>query len=167
MLDPNNVNQSLCPGGTSVLACELQAVKPAIMIISVGANDALDPGRDMNLFRNDLQQIINTVVANGTIPVLMTTLPRTDGMVTQEQLIAINEQIVDAATANMIPLINVYRGLSELPNAGLNGDNVSPSVSPNGGGSLAVSDVSTYGVNALNLYILRTLEMLRSSLFPA
>ncbi len=167
MLDPNRVNQSLCPGGTSVLACELQAVKPAIMIISVGANDALDPGRDMNLFRNDLQQIINTVIANGTIPVLMTTLPRADGMVTQEQLIAINEQIVDAATANMIPLINVYRGLSELPNAGLNGDNVSPSVSPNGGGSVAVSDVTTYGVNALNLYILRTLEMLRSSLFPA
>ena len=167
LLDSGNVNQSLCPGGANVLACELQAVKPAILIISVGANDALDPGRDMSAFRNDLQQIINTVISNGTIPVLMTTLPRNDGFVSQETLNAINEQIIDAANANMIPLINVYRGLSELPNAGLDGDNVSLSVSPNGGGSLAVSDVTTYGVNAVNLYILRTLELLRSSLFPA
>lgn len=165
LLDPGNVNQALCPGGSSVLECELQAVKPAVMLISIGMNDAID-GRDVSEFRSNLQRIIDTIAANGTIPVLMTTVRRTDGAVSAEQLLAINEQIIDAANVNVIPVINVYRGMSELPNAGLDGNGVSLSVSPNGGGSLFLSDTQTYGVNALNAYILQTLDLLRSNIFP-
>jgi PKD repeat protein len=164
LTDQGNVNQTLCPGGASPLVCELQAVRPGVMLISVGMTDALD-NRDRAAFRDSLQAIVNDVMANGTIPVLMTTLPRTDGSISEAQLLEFNELIVQVATDNRIPLINVYRGLWEL-NAehGLNGG-TTLSTAPSGGGSLWNIDVSGYGVNALNLWILQTLDAIKTTVF--
>jgi hypothetical protein len=53
-----------------------------------------------------------------------------------------------------------------MPNSGLNGDNASLSVAPSGGGDLTGAVVNSYGINALNAYILQTLNALRNNVFP-
>ncbi len=63
-----------------------------------------------------------------------------------------------------VPVFNQWRGLNELPNSGLSGDNVTPSIAPEGPGYVS-SGVSS-GANARNLYTLLLLESINGNIFP-
>lgn len=165
LLDPNNSDTSICITGETPLACELRQARPSVVLISVGYHDARE-NTDLATFRTQLQQIVQTAAVNGTIPVLTTIAPRTDGSVSADQLRAYNEAIIEIAGTNSLPLFNVYRALNELPSSGLEGNGATPSVSPSGAGDLSGSAVANFGVNALNQYALRTFSALRSAVFP-
>ncbi len=161
LLDPSVANPAIC-SGTTPLACEIARNRPSIMLISVGYHDAL-ASTDPSVFAVQLQDIINTVTAQGVIPVLVTAPPRNDGDSALTQRIgAINEVIINTANANNVPVLNLYRLLSELPNSGLQ-DGISLSFDPsNGSGNLADSATTQYGENAFNKALLEVLADLRS-----
>ena len=138
-------------GGQSPLQCELNANKPAVILISVGYYDALN-NTDPAAFRNTLNQIIDTATSNGTIPVLLTVA--TTGGADPEAVNRINEQILAAGTERQIPVLNTGRVLNGL----------TQDVSPNGAGYL--DDASTYKVNALNLHILQILDSVLDTAAP-
>jgi lysophospholipase L1-like esterase len=154
-----------CLAGENPLSCEFRLTQPAVILISVGANDVLS-GTDITAFRTSLDQIIQTARDNGVIPVLMTLPPRLDGAVTADQTRVYNEVIIEAANAAQIPVINVWLALNNLPDSGLSGG-VSPSISPSGAGDLTESAISTYGLSALNWATLTTLNDIRNGVFPA
>jgi PKD repeat protein len=152
LLDPNQADPSCA--GAAPLMCELQQTLPVMMFVSVGSNDAAN-GTDPATFQATLQQIIGTIAANGTIPVLMT-VPD-DG--SSPNTAAINDAIIALAQANNVPVLNVARLLNELPSENLD-------ASSTGAGDLSNSAVSEYGINAVNFRLLRLLLDARNIIFP-
>jgi lysophospholipase L1-like esterase len=146
------------------LGCELRLTNASVVIISVGTNDVLQ-GTDPQQFRADLRTIIMVAQNHGAIPVFTTIAPRLDGKVTVEQTRAYNNIIIQVANNNAIPVINVWRILTQLPNSGLSGDQVTLSVAPNGPGDLTAEGI-TFGLNRRNTVTLRTLAALRATIFP-
>ncbi len=150
LLGPNNADPSVCNGGESPLACELRITQPAIMFVAIGQSDA-NNGTNPNAFSNTLTQIVGTISSNGTIPVLLT-IPD-DG--SNPALSAINDAIITVANQNSVPLLNAARALNELPNPALN-------AAPSGAGDLSADAVNNFGVNALNLDLLRVFAAMRN-----
>jgi PKD repeat protein len=163
LLNPNMADPAQC-AGQSPIACEIARTRPSIMLIGVGYNDAI-AGTDPSVFAVNLQDIINTVTAQGVIPVLITTPPRNDGDAALAGRIGvINETIINTANANSVPVINLYALLTNLPNSGLQ-DGISLSFDPaNGSGNLSDDATSQYGENAFNKLLLQVLLDLRSNI---
>jgi PKD repeat protein len=151
LLDPANVDPSC--GTESALTCELSTNQPSIMLISVGYHDALN-GTPSDAFRSSLEQIVQITTTSGTIPVLLTVpnSPQLD----QAQVNAINDAILSVGTQYGVPVLNTGRALNESPNGF--------SASPSGGGDLSAAD--QYGINAINLNILRVLDSLLDTVAP-
>ena len=150
LLGPNNADPSVCNGGESPIECELRITQPVVMLVAVGQTDA-NNGTNVNAFTNTLAQIVSTISSNGTIPVLLT-VPD-DG--SNPALSAINDAIITVANQNNVPVLNATRALNELPNSALN-------AAPGGGGDLGADAVSNFGVNALNLDLLRVFDSMRN-----
>jgi len=161
LLNPGSANPN-CNAGETPLQCELRSLAPSIVLIDIGSADAAN-GTDVNTFRTQLQQIVDTAKAANVVPVLMTTPPRSD--VSADRLLAINEQIIDVANANSVPVLNQWLLLTQLPNNGLS-DGVNLSVSPNGAGDLSPSETSQYGANAVNEALLALLTDVRLNYLP-
>ena len=152
LLDPSRADAAC--NGEVPLACELHIAHPTLMFLAIGTADARN-GTDPATFQTTLNQLVSTIISNGTIPVLVT-LPD-DG--SNPNLAAINEAIITIAQQNNIPLLNAARALNELPSFNL-------SAAPEGAGTLNNGAVSQYGVNALNLDLLRVLSDARNIIFP-
>jgi PKD repeat protein len=150
----NLVNQpsldAACVGATP-LQCELTNNSPAVILVNVGYYDALN-GTPPATFRSSLDQIIQGAQTSGTIPVLLT-VPTNAGL-NPETVNAINNEILGAAASWQVPVLNTGRLVNELQQT----------VSPNGPGYL--DDAGTYEVNALNLYLLRTLDSVLDTAAP-
>lgn len=167
LLDPNRSDPNRCSGMTP-LECELSIVQPAVVFISVGYNDALN-GTDPAAFRATIEQILQTVLSSGAIPVISTVQPRPDNAA---QIAAINTALIEAvrniesASNTTIPIYNLWMALNELPNSGLDVDNITLSVAPSGAGDLHDEAVTTYGANRRNRQTMRILRDLREQIFP-
>src|SRR5690606_2664596 len=74
LLIPDRADGSRCEGGESPLACELRLSQPAVVLISIGMNDVTG-GTNVDEFRSQLQQIVQTATNAGVIPVLSTIQP--------------------------------------------------------------------------------------------
>lgn len=164
LVDASKADPGQCQPDERPLGCELRVTKASVVIISVGANDVLQ-GTNPEQFRADLRTAFMVAVNHGAIPVFTTIAPRLDGKVTPEQTRAYNNIIISVANNNNIPVINVWRALTQLPNNGLNGDQASLSISPNGPGDLTAQGI-TFGMNRRNTVTLRTLNALRANIFP-
>jgi len=162
LVDPANIDPSLCVTGETPLTCELRLTQASVVVIIIGTNDALQ-GTDADSFRASIRQAILDAADMGVIPVLTTIPPRID--VSADAILALNEIIIDVAANNQVPVINLWRALSELPNSGLNADSTL-SVSPSGAGDLTGSSIATYGLNTVNYNILTALDLLRNTIFP-
>lgn len=160
LLDPARVDSSC---GATPIACELATTQPTIMLIAVGANDAMN-NTDPSAFAQSLTQAVQEIKGYGTIPVLITIPSRLDGFVSQDTINALNTVIINTANAEGIPLINLAGGLLNVPNSGLGSDNATLDVAPSGAGDL--SQAHAYGTNALNLYILQTLDSILRNAIP-
>jgi PKD repeat protein len=167
ILDPSRSDPSRCNAGETPLDCEMRLIQPTVAIISVGYNDVFS-NTDPNAFRGTMEQIIQTLLNNGVIPVVTTVQP-IPGM--EAQADAINNAIIQAAQnveANngmTVLIYNLWRRFSQLPGNGLSGDNATPSVAPTGAGDLSDDAVGNFGMNARNRNTLRLLSELRSRVF--
>ncbi|MBZ0301009.1 MAG: PKD domain-containing protein, partial [Anaerolineae bacterium] len=164
LLDPGRSGGN-CNSGETPLDCELRLVQPSVAVISIGLNDvgATDPGT----FRATMGQVLQVLLDNGVIPVVTTIQPNPNNA---DAVRAINEAIiaaaqdVEAANGTVIPIYNLWRAYSQLPNNGLEG--TSPTTSPSGPGILSPDAVGTYASNTRNSNVLTILDLLRSQVFP-
>lgn len=150
LLDPSATDAPFCQQGESPLACELRVAKPAWMIVSfIPANaTTLDPTQ----FRNNLQTVVDTIIQNGTIPVLVT-LPN-DGSVDPGALAQYNQAIVEIADERGIPVYNWYVTVSNIDPYAIGGS---------GPTDFTAGALNSGGINRRNVAILRVLNRLRNS----
>ncbi|GIK27489.1 MAG: hypothetical protein BroJett007_06270 [Chloroflexota bacterium] len=137
--------------GDTLVACELDAVTPAITIISLGYQDGRD-GTSADDFRAALDAIVTTTIGRGSIPLLLTPYPR-PGEDAQIKVLA--EVIINYGRDNSLPVINVWRMFNELVEP-LSGN--SPSVANQGPDRLGDNQIARFGENARNYYVLNTLQ---------
>ncbi len=148
-----NVNPADSP-----LQAEIDQTKPAFALIMLGTTEVKYQNPDQ--YRANLTTIAHTLLAQGIVPVLSTfpeieypdpTLPA--------QVSQYNQIIADVAAQLVIPLWNLWVGLSPLPSSGVGSDQVHLSVSPNGADQTGPADI-VFGMNYRNLTALATLNKL-------
>jgi len=104
-------DQSACQPDESPVACELRVRKPSIMFINLGTNWL--PGASAEVYGKYLRQIMDLVIANGTLPVLSTKADDVEGNQ------GINKVTAQIAHDYDIPLMNFWAAAQTLPNGGL------------------------------------------------
>jgi hypothetical protein len=128
LLSPLAANPWLCEEGDTILACEYDLVKPSVMLIMLGTNDA---GMSFPAeFETRMRLIIEYLINRGVIPVLSTIpnqQPKYSMRMTVRQVNVILERL---AKEYDIPLWNYWKAVEPLDNHGLAGDNTH--ISPEG-----------------------------------
>jgi PKD repeat protein len=159
LLDPAAANPSLCSPGETPLSCEIRLHSPSLILISGGYHDAA-AGTNAADFRATLEQIVMIASAEGVIPVLTTAPPRPG--VDSTLLNALNDEVLNVGRDLRVPVLNLWRVVAELP-----GGQFDPSsTAPSSAGDLSGDATANYAVNAVNLALLRTLNEIRSTIFP-
>ena len=167
LVDASRSDTSICSPGETPLDCEIRLLQPAVAFVSVGINDMTNG--DLSAFRGVLDNLIQTLLNDGIIPVLSTIQP-VPGTPTAVDAInaAIIETARDVALRNntAVPIYNLWRRYNDLPGSGITGDGMTPSVSPFGPGDLRSESVNGYSVNARNRDTLVILDLLRTRIYP-
>jgi hypothetical protein len=117
-------DQTACQPDESPVACELRVRKPSIMFINLGTNWL--PGASADVFGKYLRQIVDLVIANGTLPVLSTKADNVEGGH------GINKVIAQIAHDYDIPMMNFWAAAQSLPNGGLDGSRDNVYLTPDG-----------------------------------
>ena len=142
-LTPLWADKDACNPDESPVSCELRVRKPSIMFINLGTNWL--PGASAEIYGKYLRQVVDLIIANGTLPVLSTKADNVEGNQ------GINKVTAQIAHDYDIPLMNFWAAAQQLPNGGLdpNRDNVY---------------LSTDGWDRHSFSALETLDALRRSL---
>ncbi len=110
--------------GLPSLAEILRKFNPQVAFILLGTNDA--HGRKPDDVLKDMNTIVETVIANGTIPVL-TTLPPARAENMHERIKQINQRYLGLAAARKLPIIDLYgEFVSRQPKGAWQGTLVGP-----------------------------------------
>jgi hypothetical protein len=112
VLSPLWADPKVCHSGETPLACELRVNKPAFAFVMLGTNDASNPGK----FEAYLQQILNTLIQAGVVPILATKADNLEGNQ------SINATIATLAYQQGLPLWNFWLAVQPLPAKGLQKD---------------------------------------------
>lgn len=149
-------------GDPSPLASELAASDPRYGTVLLGTND-VRTGRTLDAFGADLWNVVDTMIAHGTIPIL-STIPLMHGDPDSNARIPLfNRAIRALAQGRSLPLIDFNLALSSLAADGIGSDGIHPTVSPDGACALT-TDGLTYGYNQRNLLSLEALDRTRRAL---
>jgi hypothetical protein len=100
-----------CQVNENPVQCELRTHKPAVMFINLGTNWRADASTDA--YEKYLRQIVDLVIANGTVPVLATKADNVEGGN------RINQATARVAHDYDVPLWNFWVTAQYLPNHGL------------------------------------------------
>ena len=110
VFDPLWADKEWCEANEDVLTCEFRLNNPSILFVRLGANDAGAPSG----YRYNMKQVIETSIANGVIPVLVTKADRFEGEGN------INNNILRELAAEFnVPLLEFDIVAETLPNRGL------------------------------------------------
>lgn len=154
VLNPQLADTRVCAAGESPLVCEYRVVRPAVAVIMFGTNDV--GYRTGDQFRADMNQVVNISVEMGVVPILTTIPNRPD---VANRVVTFNDIVRDIAQEQQLPLIDYYEFTKNLPNSGLTGDNVHPSIPPAGyleAGRFSDNNLR-YGYTVRNLATLQAL----------
>jgi hypothetical protein len=113
--DPAWTDPSKCKADEGPLACELRVSKASIMLISLGTGDTFS----WQGFEANLRKSVDTVLAAGAIPVLVTKADKLEfhqGGASQDY---INNVIRAVGAQYGVPVIDFGRAAANLPNGGL------------------------------------------------
>jgi hypothetical protein len=110
-LTPLWADQTICNPDESPVACELRVRKPSIMFVNLGTNWL--PGASAEIYGKYLRQVVDLIIANGTLPVLSTKADNVEGNQ------GINKITAQIAHDYDIPLMNFWAAAQQLPNGGL------------------------------------------------
>lgn len=153
VLDSAHADPNICTPGETPFDCELRLSQPSVVFISFTPANAT--ATDVDTFRSNLQQMVDSALASGVIPIL-TTLPD-DGSVGLDVLNQYNEVIATIATDSNVPLWNLYLTMQDATNG---------VYSVGGFGPMDLTDAAlTSGVNRRNVHALFILESLRQTFF--
>lgn len=151
-------NERFGCGETPPLQCEYDQVHPSLSIIMIGTNDAyfFTP---LDTYETAIRQIIELTLARDIIPVISTIPPmHAAGRDPQPY----NAIILRLAAEYEIPWMDFYSLMVTLPNEGLSGDGVHPSIPADGS---STADFTPYGLesgynnrNVLTLYVLQQFQ---------
>jgi hypothetical protein len=115
VFDPLWADKELCLANEDLLACEIRLNNPSVMLIFLGSNDAGVPGG----FKLNYEQVVQTVINNGIVPILATKADRFEGPDN-----ANNTAVREVAAALQVPLFEFDILANTLPGRGLGPDNV-------------------------------------------
>jgi hypothetical protein len=110
VLSPLWANPDVCLAGENPLECELRVTKPSIAFISF---EVWWEGRTVEEYEKYMRQIIETVIARGTVPILATKADNVEG-----------DHSLNLTTARLaheydLPLWNFWLAVQPLPNHGM------------------------------------------------
>jgi hypothetical protein len=110
-LSPIHANPEKCQANESPLQCELRVVKPSLAFISFERwwPEVTPP----EIYEKYLRIVLDTVIENGTVPILITKADNIEG----NQII--NQIIVNLAFEYDIPLYNWWKAAQALPHRGM------------------------------------------------
>ena len=110
-LSPTWAYAGKCEANENPVQCELRVHKPAVMFINLGTNWRADASTDA--YEKYLRQIVELVIANGTVPVLSTKADNVEGGN------RINQATARVAHDYDVPLWNFWALAQYLPDKGL------------------------------------------------
>lgn len=154
-IDSKFADPSLCETDESPLACEYRLVHPAMALIMFGTNDV--SRFDADVYKGNLQQIVQTSITMGVIPII-STIPNRLGF--EDKVNDFNKVIADTADRFSIPLWHFNGAMQTLPDDGLTVDGTHPSIPPHGeqGSADFRADNLYYGYVIRNLTALQMLD---------
>ncbi len=155
VLDPEEDKPELCLPEESPLLCEYRLLQPSVSLIMFGTNDVSI--LESRHYRANLNRIIDLSEAQGIIPVLTTIPLRVDWEMRSHEFNAI---ISEVARQRAIPVIDYGGAMLPLGDAGLDLDQVHPSVPPKGfeGAADFREGNLSYGYVLRNLTALQVLD---------
>ena len=110
-LSPTWAYAGKCEANENPVQCELRVHKPAVMFINLGTNWRADASTDA--YEKYLRQIVDLVIANGTLPILSTKADNVEGGN------RINQVTARVAHDYDVPLWNFWALAQYLPDHGL------------------------------------------------
>ena len=133
----------------SALSCEYRLFTPSIAFIGFGTNDAL---LDIELYEEHLRSLVQKTLDRKIVPILLTKADNLEGDG------SFNKATAKIAAEFNVPLWNLWRAMSELPNNGLKDGDVHPTSSEISLCNFAGSDLENYGWTVRNLSALKALD---------
>jgi len=111
-----------CNANENPVACEYRLARPSIAIIMLGLMDVRYQ-TEVEVFRTNLEQIVQYSLDQGVIPVLTTlvVLPNQETL-SYDLSLVYNAVMLDLADAYQIPLINLWAAVQGLPDMGIGPD---------------------------------------------
>lgn len=160
VLDAIWAPSGVCVANESPLACEYRVTNPSIAIIMYGSVDVQLYGA--NAFQGYLNQIVQSTISRGIIPVLTTFPNGADYYPSQAE--QFNNVIRNIAATEQIPLIEFRNPALNLPDRGVGGDKFHLSMNGVSYYIALTGDQNLYGLTLRNLLTLQALDDLRQGL---
>jgi hypothetical protein len=142
-------DDDICWPYESALNCEYRLFTPSIAFIGFGTNDAL---LGIDLYETHLRSLVEKTLARKIVPILFT---KADNLEGDGSFNAVTAKI--AAEFN-VPLWNLWKPMSQLPNNGLKSGDVHPTANEISLCSFAGDDLDNYGWTVRNLSALKALD---------
>lgn len=120
-LDSFWATSPLCEGRESPVSCEYRVTMPSIAVIMLGQIDINYAGTTPDVYRSNMEEIVQLSIDSGVVPVLTTLvfLPERDEWAASIEFDGI---LLDIADQYQIPLINMWRAAQTLPGYGIGPD---------------------------------------------
>jgi len=161
IFDPFWADSDTCEANESPLACELRRTQPSVAFVLFGPNDVR--AMDDEQFKIQIEMIVQQVLDAGVIPVLITySIDPDDGLLLQG--IQFNLRLAELAEEYEVPLINYWLAAQDLPENGLDEDDVHLTHSGFRNMTYNTGHEAYYGMSLLNLLAARVLDDLRLTL---
>ena len=153
-LDPANSTPWDFCGSDTPIDCELRVVKPSVALIMLGTNEASDH-LSSGSYEQNLDKMVQTSINHGVIPVLYT-IPWNKFRDPQP----FNVVITRVARQYDIPLVDFWSVIDPLPNHGISGDGVHPTVPPDQNTANFTGNDLNYGYTQRNVVTLQVLDVI-------
>ena len=142
-------DDDICWPYESALSCEYRLFTPSIAFIGFGTNDAL---LGIDLYEEHLRSLVEKTLSRKIVPILFT---KADDLEGDGSFNAVTAGI--AAEYN-VPLWNLWKAMSQLPNNGLRPGDVHPTSNDISLCNFAGTDPENYGWTVRNLSALKALD---------
>ena len=153
VLDPTWAEPSVCQPGESPLACEYRLHNPSLAVIMFGTNDLLVlNGLQFDYF---LRRVVQETIDANVVP-LLSTFP--EYIAYPERTEQFNQIVLQVAADYDVPVMNLWRALQELPNAGISPDGFHLNGPLTAAGDLSPENLET-GFPMRNLVTLQALDV--------
>ena len=154
VLTPKAADETLCIEGEAPLVCEYRLVRPSVAIVMLGTNDV--PSTPASQYERALRDVIEISIELGVVPILSTLPPmHRDG--TEGRVELFNNIIRGLGSEYGMPVVDYWAALQGVPNDGLAGDGVHPSIILPGVADFTPENL-TYGITVRNLVTLQALD---------